>query len=118
MTSKQLARAVEAGDLVHAFKSYGVTQIDVAHVTKVDPKTVYEWKTAGARPRTQAYDRLDGLREVVRILADSLTERGVGQWLHARNRVLDGRRPLDLLHDGGQDEVLQAAHAFVDGSYI
>jgi hypothetical protein len=118
MTTKQLERAVEATDLVAAFKAYGVSQVDVAHVARVDPKTVYAWKAAHARPRAQAYDRLDGLREVVRVVSDSLTPPGVGQWLRARNRLLGGRRPLDVLREGGQDEVLQAAHAFVDGSYV
>lgn len=118
MTTRQLERAVEASDLVEAFKSYGVSQVDVAHVAQVDPKTVYAWKATNARPRAQAYDRLDGLREVVRVLSDSLTARGVGQWLHARNRLIGGRRPLDVLRDGGLPDVLQVAHSFVDGAYV
>lgn len=115
---KQLDRAVEAGDLLDAFKAYGIPQVDVAQVARVDPKTVYAWKARGARPRAQVYDRLDGLREVVRVLADSLTARGVGQWLRARNRLLGGRRPLDVLHEGDQGAVLEAARSFVDGAYV
>lgn len=118
MTTKQLDRAVEAGDLLDAFKAYGILQLDVARVARVDPKTVYAWKARGARPRAQVYDRLDGLREVVRVLADSLTPRGVGQWLHARNRLLRGRRPLDVLRDGDQRAVLEAAHSFAEGAYV
>jgi len=118
MTTRQLERAVEAADLITAFKAYGLTQADLAHVAHVDPKTVYAWKAADARPRAAAYDRLDGLRDIVRVLSDSLTDRGVGQWLRARNRVLNGARPLDALRDGAQDEVLQAAQTFVDGAYV
>lgn len=117
VTSMQLTRAVEAKDLLKAFKTFGIAQTDVAAVTCVDAKTVYTWKK-GARPRAGAYDRLDGLREVVQVLSDSLTDRGVGQWLRARNRVLAGRRPLDVLRDGGHDQVLAAAHSFVDGAYV
>ncbi len=118
MTTRQLERAVEAAELISAFKTYGLTQTDLAHVAQVDPKTVYAWKAADAQPRAAAYDRLDELRDVVRVLSDSLTARGVGQWLHARNRVLDGARPLEALRDGAQTEVLQAAQAFVDGAYV
>jgi len=118
MSAKQLERAVEAGDLVEAFKSFGVTQADVAQVTRTDPKTVYAWRASNTRPRSATYDRLDGLREVVRTLADSLTPRGVGQWLHASNRLLGGRRPLEVLREGETDAVLQAARSFVDGAYV
>ena len=118
MSAKQLERAVEAGDLVEAFKSFGVTQADVAQVTRTDPKTVYAWRASNTRPRSATYDRLDGLREVVRTLADSLTPRGVGQWLHANNRLLGGRRPLEVLREGETDAVLQAARSFVDGAYV
>lgn len=118
MTTRQLDRAVETVDLLAAFRAYGIQQVDIAQVARVNPKAVYAWKTQDVRPRAQVYDRLDGLREVVRVLSDSLTDRGVGQWLRARNRLLDGKRPLDVLHDGAQQDVLQAAHSFVDGSYV
>jgi len=98
--------------------SFGVSQADVAQVTRTDPKTVYAWRARNTRPRSATYDRLDGLREVVRALADSLTPRGVGQWLHARNRLLGGRRPLEVLREGETEAVLRAARSFVDGEYV
>ncbi len=118
MTTRQLDGAVEAGDLLDAFRVYGILQVDIAQVARVDPKTVYTWKAHDVRPRARVYDRLDGLREVVRVLSDSLTDRGVGQWLRARNRLLDGQRPLEVLHEGQQQAVLAAARSFVDGSYV
>lgn len=117
-TTTKLKRAVEASDLVVAFKDYGVSQTDLATVAKVDPKTVYAWKAKSAKPRSTAYTRLDGLRDVVSVLSDSLTSRGVGQWLHAQNRMLGGKRPLDALREGDQEAVLEAARSFVDGSYV
>lgn len=114
----KLERAVEAGDLVTAFRGYGVSQADIATIARVDPKTVYAWKAKSARPRPNAYLRLDGLRDVVGILSDSLTRRGVGQWLHAPNRLMGGKKPLDALREGQQDLVVQAARSFVDGSYV
>lgn len=117
-TSMKLMRAVEASDLVVAFKDYGVSQADLATVAEVDPKTVYAWKAKSARPRATSYTRLDGLRDVVSVLSDSLTSRGVGQWLHAQNRALGGKRPLDVLREGNQQAVLEAARSFIDGSYV
>ena len=118
MSIQELERAVEAGDVVHALKEYGVTQADVAKASGAEAKTVYAWRASKSRPRNTTYQRLDGLRETVRILSDSLTQRGVGQWLHAPNRLLDGRLPLDVLRDGDQPAVLAAAQAFIDGAYV
>lgn len=58
------------------------------------------------------------LKEVQLILCDSLTERGVDHWLGTPNRVLEGRRPLDLLRAGQLEVVRKAAAAFMDGAYI
>ncbi|MBL7659369.1 DUF2384 domain-containing protein, partial [Escherichia coli] len=51
-------------------------------------------------------------------LSDSLTPRGVGQWLHAKNRLLDGQRPVDLLAKDRYEDVRSAAESFIDGAYV
>ena len=72
-------------------------------------------QTSAIRPR--AAERLHDLRDVVLMLAETLTPRGVGQWLRARNRLLKGR-PIDLLAEGRFEKVRQAAAAYVDGAYV
>jgi hypothetical protein len=62
--------------------------------------------------RPDRYDWLAQLRDIVLLLSDSLTPRGVGQWLHAKNRVLGGERPIDLLTEERYEEVRGAAEAF------
>jgi Protein of unknown function (DUF2384) len=111
----RLERAVEASEIVDALKSFGVTQVDVAAVAHVSDRAVRGWRAGDIRP--DRYDRLAQLRDLVLLLSDSLTPRGVGQWLHAKNRLLDGKRPVDLLADH-YEEVRSAAEAFVDGSYV
>ncbi len=111
-----LDRAVEASEIVDALKSFGVTQGDVAAVTHVSDRAVRGWRTSDIRP--DRYDRLAQLRDLVILLSDSLTPRGVGQWLHAKNRLLEGQRPVDLLADDRYDTVREAAEAFVDGAYV
>jgi hypothetical protein len=111
-----LQRAIEAPEIVKALRSYGVTENDVASVAGVTDRAVRGWTTSEIRP--QRYDRLADLRDLVILLSDSLTPRGVGQWLHARNRLLGGSRPIEALHDGRLIEVDRAAQAFIDGAYV
>jgi hypothetical protein len=42
----------------------------------------------------------------------------VGQWLHARHRLLGGARPIEALAEGRVEDVRLAAQGFVDGSYV
>ncbi|TVS77912.1 DUF2384 domain-containing protein [Mycobacterium helveticum] len=111
-----LDRAVEASEIVDALKPFGVTQVDVAGATQVTDRAVRGWRTGDIRP--DRYDRLAQLRDLVLLLSDSLTPRGVGQWLHAGNRLLDGERPIDLLANDRYEEVRGAAESFIDGSYV
>jgi hypothetical protein len=63
-------------------------------VTQVTTGAVRAWKAGSIRQ--DHYDRFTALRTLVFLLSDSLSPRGVGQWLHARNRLLDGERPINL----------------------
>lgn len=111
-----LNRAIEASDIVRSLREFGLTQDAIAHATGATARTVRNWQqTSAIRPR--AGERLHDLREVVLLLAETLTPRGVGQWLRARNRMLKAR-PLDLLAQGHFEQVRQAAAAYVDGSYV
>ena len=111
-----LEQAIEAPEIVQALRTYGVTQNDVASVVGVTDRAVRNWGTGRIRP--DKYDRLAEMRDLVILLSDSLTPRGVDQWLHARNRLLDGARPVDLLHEGRFEEIREAAKGFVDGIYV
>lgn len=112
----RLNRAIEAKDIVRGLREFGLTQEAIAHATGASARSVRNWEqTSAIRPR--AGERLHDLREIVLILAETLTPRGVGQWLRARNRMLKGR-PLDLLAEGHFEQVRQAAAAYVDGAYV
>lgn len=111
-----LDQAVEASEIVDGLKRFGVTQAEVAAVAHVSDRAVRGWRESAIR--TENYDRLAELRDLVLLLSDSLTPRGVAQWLRARNRLLDRERPLDVLADGRVAEVRGAAEAFIDGSYV
>lgn len=114
--SHALDRAVEASEIVAALKAFGVTQADVAAVTHVSDRAVRGWRSGDIRP--DRYDRLTELRDLALLLSDSLTPRGVGQWLHAHNRLLAGRRPVEVLTDDDFDAVRRAAQTFIEGGYV
>jgi hypothetical protein len=112
-----LERAVEAADVVHALRQFGLTQAAIALATQATPRSVRNWqRTSAIRP--QAEDRLRDLREIALLLQETLTRRGVGQWLRAQNRLLGGRRPLEALAAGETQAVRGAAAAYVEGAYV
>jgi predicted transcriptional regulator len=114
--STRLNAAIEAPEIVRALKPFGVTQEQIAAVVHVSPRAVRAWNLSSPRP--EHYDRLAEFRDLVSLLSDSLTERGVKQWLSAKNRMLQGSRPIDLLAEGNFAMVEAAAQAFVDGAYV
>lgn len=111
-------RAVEADEIIVAVRRYGVRQRDIATVAHVTDRAVNDWARSRRVARDESYDRLIEIRDLVILLKDSLSDRGVSQWLRARNRLLEGRRPLDVLAERGFEEVRVAAQAFVDGVYL
>src|SRR5271157_3033467 len=113
---RDLERAVEAPEIVRALKGYGLTQQEIGAIAGVSDRAVRQWSQAGIKP--DRYDRLTEVREIALLLSDSLSPRGVGQWLHAKNRLLHGERAIELLAKGKVDEVRLAAKAFIDGAYV
>ncbi len=114
---KPLERAVEASEIARGLRHYGLTQEAIARATGATARSVRNWESTSAiRPRSE--ERLGDLREIVLLLKGSLTERGVGQWLRARNHMLGGRRPLDLLAEGKAEKVREAAAAYAEGGFV
>src|SRR5262245_20399881 len=111
-----LKLAIEARDIVRSLREFGLTQAAIGRASGAAPPSARSWDHASALgPR--AAERLHVLRDIVLVLVETLTARGVGQWLRARNRMLKGR-PLDLLAEGHFEQVRQAAAAYVDGAYV
>ena len=116
--AKTLGRAVEVGDVVRRLRDdYGLTQSAIAKATGASARSVRNWEATSAI-RASNDERLRDLREIVLILSETLTARGVGQWLRARNRLLKGRQPVDVLAEGKIGAVRDAARAYVEGAYV
>jgi hypothetical protein len=56
-------------------------------------------------------------RAVLKLLADSFGERGVYQWLLARNEFINGMRPIDALRERDSAAIWAAAEAALAGYY-
>jgi len=106
-----------ASEIVRALSRLGMTQKQIASATGATDRSVRNWATTGAiRP---AYDeRIRELSEISLMLSETATPRGVTQWLNARNRLLENKRPVDLIAEGKADQVRQAAESLVAGDYV
>jgi predicted transcriptional regulator len=114
---RDLRRAVAANDIVRALAGVGFTQKQIASATGATDRSVRNWAATGAiRP---TYDeRIRELSEISLLLSETMTARGVTQWLSARNRQLGGEKPVDLIARGDGDRVREAAESFVAGAYV
>jgi len=113
-----LRRAVLPSDqLTLLRRKFRLRQTTIATACGATDRTVRNWEK-GLPIRQRHADRLAVLAETVLILSSTLVNDGFDQWLCARVRLLDGRRPAEVLGGDGSDEVFGAAHAFADGSYV
>jgi predicted transcriptional regulator len=110
-------RAVEVSHVVAGLRRYGLTGGDIAKVVGVTERSVRNWLRTSAADRRHE-ERIWTLRSVVLLLRESLTPRGVGQWLRAPNRLRGARRPIDVLSEGQIDAVREAAAAYVEGACV
>jgi hypothetical protein len=62
-------------------------------------------------------EKAEAVQATVLLLLDSLSPGGVADWLAAENRYL-GACPIDLIAAGQHDRVLEAARAFIEGTYL
>jgi hypothetical protein len=94
----------------------GLTQREIAALLGADERTVRRLRAdPGIRPQQRHARRLDDVRDLVSLLEDSLPGEQTGRWLRARNRMLGGDRPIELLAADDYARVRDAAEAFVDG---
>lgn len=88
---------------------------EIGRITGVGDRAVQNWASGASRPDGPSRERLLELKYVIEQLSDVYTDEGIEIWLHARQRVLDGRRPLDLLQQGEFEAVLAAVEQLAGG---
>jgi Protein of unknown function (DUF2384) len=93
-----------------------LTTAEIADITGVDERQVYNWASGASRPKGIKRDRLLELQFIIKELREVYTPEGADIWLHARNRALNKSRPIDLLVAGDFQSVLAAVEQLTSGS--
>jgi transcriptional regulator with XRE-family HTH domain len=95
----------------------GLKGTDVANVAAVSPATVSRWTSGKASPHPKTQLLISDLRYIVDRLADLYSPAETRLWLYSRHRLLDGARPIDLIHAGRADDVLAVIESLDEGAF-
>ena len=96
----------------------GMNAVDVANVLGTSPATVSRWNTGKASPHRSSQLLLVELEYVVDQLAEFYTPDEARLWLYSRHKLLDGRKPAELIQEGTIEEVLEVIEQLADNVYI
>ncbi|WP_052336198.1 antitoxin Xre/MbcA/ParS toxin-binding domain-containing protein [Nocardioides alkalitolerans] len=107
--ARVIARAREQADLSSA---------DLARIVGVGERQIQNWAAGRSGPGSKEKLRqLLDLQYVLDLVREIYEDDGAVMWLHARNRMLGGGRPLDLLAEGRTDEVINLLDRIADGNH-
>lgn len=92
--------------------------IDIANLLGTRPETVSRWNQGKAFPRRAAEKTLLELEFIVDQLADFYEPEEARMWLFSRQKLLGGKTPADLIHDGETEVVIELIEQLRDGVYL
>lgn len=93
-----------------------LTTSELAEITGVEERQVYNWASGSSRPRGVTKDKLLEVYYIVTELREVYTPEGADIWIHARNRGLGGAKPIDLLTSGEFQTVIDAVERLKSGA--
>ncbi len=102
-------------DHMAAFLQAVLGQKLVAHLAKVDPKTVGHWANGGRQPRPENEKRLRTAFQVFQLLQAEDDAHTVRAWFIGLNPQLDGQAPADAIRAGRHQDVWVAAQSYIAG---
>jgi len=84
-----------------------LTNADVANMLGLRPETISRWNQGHAFPHRESEKELLEIEYIVDELSDFYDEPNDARlWLFARQKLLNGERPADLIQQNRTDEVL------------
>lgn len=95
----------------------GLRGADVANIAAVSPATVSRWTSGKALPHPKTQLVISDLRYVIDRLAEFYSPEETRMWLYSRHRLLDGKRPIDLIQQGQTEDVLGVIESLDQGTY-
>jgi hypothetical protein len=93
------------------------TDSALAEAMGVHRSQITRWKAGEAAESENAW-LLRDIASAVSRLADHYEPSTVHAWLYGENQELEGRQPIELLHEGRLPEVLMVIQAETSGAYI
>lgn len=111
--SNAIARKIESIE-----KRGGMRSADVANILGTRPETVSRWNQGKAFPRGDTEKLLLDLDYIVDQLSDFYEPLEARLWLFSRQRILDGKRPVDCIQDGDTETVMRVLDQLRDGIYL
>ena len=101
--------------LDHLYEGNVLDTVDLARITKTDPRSVSRWRSETATPRRAAEDVLLELRAVVDLARTVMNDDAARFWLRSPNRDLRYRKPLELIAEGEYRRVVDLLLALAEG---
>lgn len=95
----------------------GLKGMDVANIAAVSPATVSRWTAGKSFPHPKTQLVISDLRYVVDRLAEFYSPEETRLWLYSKHQLLNGERPIDLIHENKADEVLTVIESLSEGTY-
>jgi transcriptional regulator with XRE-family HTH domain len=90
---------------------------DVAELLGTTPETVSRWWAGRVDPQPSHRDLLLQLDWLISELAELYDPPEAHIWLFSLNKLLDGKRPYDLIKEKKMDEVLRVIALLKDGAF-
>ncbi len=113
MNANVIARKLESLQNKGSIKS-----VDVANVLQIRPETVSRWNQGKAFPQPEAERAVLELEYVVDQLADLYEPDEARLWLFARQKLLNGEIPAELIRQRRTDEVIKIIRQLLEGVYV
>lgn len=113
MSSNVIAKKIEAIQTKSAMRS-----VDIANLLGTRPETVSRWNQGKAFPRRAAEKTLLDLEFIVDELSDFYEPAESRMWLYSPQKLLGGKTPADLIHDGQTETVVKLIEQLREGVYL
>jgi uncharacterized protein (DUF2384 family) len=92
--------------------------MDIALIVGTRPETVSRWNQGKAFPQRDKERILLDLEYVVEQLSDFYEPSEARLWLFSRQKLLDGKKPADFIHDGNTERVIEIIDQLRDGVFL
>lgn len=104
--------------IASARDSAGLTNAELADAVGIGSRQLQNWAAGQSQPASsEKLRRLLDLKYVLELVEEIYgDDEAATMWLHGRNRLLDGQRPLDLITNNRADEVIGLLDRIADGN--